>query len=116
MSRAEFPNLITDIPIDFRNGGHAFDYSRNLIYADILAKLGDTPVMHVVDADNLTVRKRIQLPQMMSGRSLFSSDMTRVYSVSDGGVLVLPVSTLGQGTPTRGIAGRRRIPVGRLHA
>ena len=94
VSRAEFPNLIPGSPIDYRKGGHAFDYSRNLIYADILSSVEDPPVMHVMDADNLTVRKRIQLPQMMSGRSLFSSDMTRVYSVSDSGVLVLPVSTL----------------------
>jgi len=92
--RADFPNLITGSTTDYRNGGHAFDYSRNLIYADILAATTDTPVMHVMDADNLTVRERIQLPQMMSGRSLFSSDMNTVYSASDGGVLVLPVSTL----------------------
>jgi uncharacterized protein (TIGR03437 family) len=93
VSRAEFPNLMTSA-MDLRKGGHAFDYSRNLIYADIMASLTDAPVMHVMDADNLTVRQRIQLPQMMSGRSLFSSDMTTVYSSSDGGVLVLPVASL----------------------
>jgi uncharacterized protein (TIGR03437 family) len=92
-SRAEFPSLIT-AQMDLRKGSHAFDYSRNLIYADIMASVDDAPVMHVMDADNLTVRQRIQLPQMMSGRSLFSSDMTRVYSVSDSGVLVLPVASL----------------------
>jgi len=47
------------------------------------------------DSDNLTVRKRIQLASddVPDGRC-FSSDMTKVYSVSDSGVLVLPVSTL----------------------
>ncbi|MDR3718355.1 MAG: hypothetical protein P4K98_06100 [Bryobacteraceae bacterium] len=95
VDRGDFPNLIANSTMDYRKGGHAFDYSRNLIYADILAAVDDAPVMHVMDSDNLTVRERIQLPQMMSGRSLFSSDMTKVYSVSDGGVLVLPVSTLG---------------------
>lgn len=94
VDRADFPNLIPGAPMDYRKGGHAFDYSRNLIYADILARVDDAPVMHVMDADNLTVRKRIQLPQMMSGRSLFSSDMTVVYSGSDSGVLVLPVAKL----------------------
>lgn len=99
VDRADFPNLITDTPMDFRKGGHAFDYSRGLIYADLPVytdgtKVLESPVMHVVDADNLTVRKRIQLPQMMAGRSLFSSDMTRVYAVSDGGVMVLPVASL----------------------
>lgn len=93
VDRADFPNL-APVPMDFRKGGHTFDYSRNLIYADIPAKLYDPPVMHVMDTDNLTVRKRIQLPQMMSGRSLFSADMTRVYSGSDSGVLILPVATL----------------------
>jgi uncharacterized protein (TIGR03437 family) len=93
VSRAEFPNLMTT-QMDLRKGGHAFDYSRNLIYADIMASLTDAPVMHVMDSDNLTVRERIQLPQMMSGRSLFSSDMTTVYSSSDSGVLVLPVASL----------------------
>lgn len=94
VDRGDFPNLITSSQMDLRKGGHAFDYSRNLIYADIMASLTDAPVMHVMDADNLTVRERIQLPQMMSGRSLFSSDMTKVYSVSDSGVLVLPVASL----------------------
>jgi uncharacterized protein (TIGR03437 family) len=94
VDRADFPNLITTSQTDLRKGGHAFDYSRNLIYADIMATVTDAPVMHVMDADNLTVRERIQLPQMMSGRSLFSSDMTTVYSVSDSGVLVLPVASL----------------------
>ena len=93
VSRAEFPNLAPS-PMDLRKGSHAFDYSRNLIYADVPSTGHDTPVMHVMDADNLTVRKRIQLPQMMSGRSLFSSDMSRVYSGSDSGVMVLPISTL----------------------
>ena len=91
---AEFPNLIPGSSMDYRKGGHAFDYSRNLIYADILATVNDAPVMHVMDADNLTVRKRVHLPQMMAGRSLFSSDMTKLYSVSDGGVMILPVATL----------------------
>ena len=94
VDRADFPNLITGSPMDLRKGGHAFDYSRNLIYADIMASLTDAPVMHIMDSDNLTVRERIQLPQMMSGRSLFSSDMTKVYSGSDSGVLVLPVGSL----------------------
>lgn len=91
---ADFPNLIATAPMDYRKGGHAFDYSRNVIYADILAKVDDAPVMHVMDTDNLTVRNRIQIPQMMSGRSLFSSDMTTLYTGSDSGVMVLPVGSL----------------------
>ena len=91
---ADFPNLITATPMDYRKGGHAFDFARNVIYADILSAVDDPPVMHVLDTDNLTVRKRIQLPQMMSGRSLFSSDMSTLYTGSDAGVMILPVGSL----------------------
>jgi uncharacterized protein (TIGR03437 family) len=78
----------------FRAGGHAFDFVRNQIYADVPVTAGESPVMHIVDTDNLTVRERIQLPQMMSGRSVFSSDMRTLYAGSDSGVTVLPVGTL----------------------
>ena len=79
---------------DFRRGGHAWDVSRNVIYADIPVSSTEAPVLHVVDTDNLTVRERIQLPQMMAGRSLFSSDRNTLYAASDGGVMVLPIGSL----------------------
>ena len=78
----------------FRGGGHAFDYSRNLVYADIPVTKNESPVLHVVDPDNLAVRERIQLPQMMAGRSIFSSDLSTLYAISDSGVMVLPVGSL----------------------
>ncbi len=87
---AQFPYALGD----FRRGGHAFDYARNVIYADVPASLTEAPVMHVMDTDNLTVRERIQLPEMMTGRSLFSGDMNTLYAVSDGGILMLPVASL----------------------
>jgi len=40
------------------------------------------------------VRERIQLPQMIAGRTLFSSDMNTVYAVADEGVMILPVGSL----------------------
>lgn len=89
--RAQFPYPLGK----FRNGGHAFDFSRNVIYADIPVSATEAPVLHVVDTDNLTVRERIQLPQMMSGRSLFSSDMNTLYAASDEGVMVLSIGSLG---------------------
>ncbi len=55
----------------------------------------EAPVLHVMDTDNLTVRQRIQLPQTMSGRTVISSDASTAYAVSVGGVLVLPIATLG---------------------
>lgn len=76
-------------------GSAAFDFSRNFIYAQIPSGgPSDPPVLHVVDSDNLTVRERIQLPQNLAGRSVFSSDMNTLYAISDDGVTVLPVGSL----------------------
>ena len=89
-NRAQFPYALGS----FRAGGHAWDTSRNLIYADIPVSATESPVLHIVDTDNLTVRERIQLPQMMAGRSVLSSDTNTLYSISDSGVMVLPVGSL----------------------
>ncbi|HYL37642.1 MAG TPA: hypothetical protein VEV17_17135 [Bryobacteraceae bacterium] len=76
-------------------GGHAWDYSRNLIYAQVpTGGPGDPPVLHVLDSDNLTVRERIQLPENLGGRSVLSSDLNTLYAISDSGVTVLPVGSL----------------------
>jgi hypothetical protein len=96
------PVLWADIPYalgDFREGGHAWDTLRNLIYADAPVTVGEAPILHVMDTDNLTVRQRIQLPQTMSGRTVISSDMNTVYAASEGGVLVLPVGSLSGNAP-----------------
>ena len=69
-SLAQFPYPLGD----YRLGGFAYDYSRNVIYGDIPASATETPVMHIFDTDNLTVRERIQLPQMIAGRSLSDAD------------------------------------------
>lgn len=79
----------------FNIGTHAWDLSRNLIYAQIPAP-GDGPVLHVVDTDNLTVRERIQLLENLAGKSVMSSDMNTMYSASVSGVAILPVGRLGQ--------------------
>jgi uncharacterized protein (TIGR03437 family) len=52
------------------------------------------PNLMVLDADNLTVRDRIQLPEYLAGRSVFNSDESVLYSISDSGVLVLPMAQL----------------------
>ncbi|MCE5307139.1 MAG: hypothetical protein LLG20_05820 [Acidobacteriales bacterium] len=92
----------------YNTGGHVFDLLRNVVYAQIPVGTGTTtasdnttvtaegPVLHVVDTDNLTVRERIRLPENLAGRSLMSPDMQTMYSVSDSGVLILPVGKLGQ--------------------
>jgi len=55
--------------------------------------------MHLMDTDNLTVRERIQLPQMMAGRSVFSDDRNTLFAMSDSGVMVMPVDTLQTTAP-----------------
>ena len=81
---------------DFRLGGYAWDWSRNVIYGDIPVTATESPVMHIFATDNLTVMDRIQLPRMIAGRTLFSSDMNTVYAISDEGVMVLPVGSLAK--------------------
>jgi uncharacterized protein (TIGR03437 family) len=94
---AEFPNPSGDLSI----GSHLIDSNRGLIYAQIpdqtLGK-GQPPVLQVVDADNLAVRERFRLPENLAGKSVLTSDGSTMYSVSDSGVLVLPVGRL-DGTP-----------------
>jgi uncharacterized protein (TIGR03437 family) len=79
---------------DFRLGGHAWDVPRNRIYVDIPVEAGEAPVLHVMDPDNLTVRERLRLPQTITGGGVFSPDNNTLYTISEGGVLILPVGSL----------------------
>jgi uncharacterized protein (TIGR03437 family) len=79
-------------------GSHAFDSKRGLIYAQIPDSTTDqnaTPILQVDDADNLNVRERYYLPENLAGRSLLSSDFSTMYSISDSGVMILPVGSIG---------------------
>ena len=49
-----------------------------------------------MDSDNLTVRERLQLKENLAGKSIISSDDQTMYSVSDSGVTVFPIGSLGQ--------------------
>ncbi|MGO9239973.1 MAG: hypothetical protein ACLQBJ_04100 [Bryobacteraceae bacterium] len=91
-SPAQFPYALGD----FRLGGYAWDWSRNVIYGDVPVTATESPVMSIFATDNLTVMERIQLPRMIAGRTLFSSDMNTVYAISDEGVMVLPVGSLAK--------------------
>jgi uncharacterized protein (TIGR03437 family) len=87
---AEFPYPTGSANI----GGHAYDFRRNLIYAEVpSANAAGPPVLHILDTDNLNVRERINLPENLAGRSVFSGDMNTLYAVSDSGVTVLPVGS-----------------------
>ena len=104
---AQFPYPAGSLNI----GGHAYDYARNLIYAQIPSSAGasapstrtgattpsppaEAPVLHVLDTDNLTVRERIRLPENLAGKAVFSRDMKTLYAISDSGVTVLSIGSL----------------------
>jgi uncharacterized protein (TIGR03437 family) len=78
-------------------GGHAFDWHRNLIYAQMPnGTSGETPTLHIMDSDNLTVRERLQLPENLAGKSFLTSDAKTMYAISDSGVMMLPVGSLSK--------------------
>ncbi|MCU1340087.1 MAG: hypothetical protein JWO19_5668 [Bryobacterales bacterium] len=96
------PTIVAEFPYplgDLRRGGHAWDTVRDVVYADAPVTTTESPVMHLMDTDNLTVRERIQLPQMMAGRSVFSDDRNTLYAMSDSGVMIMPVDTLETTAP-----------------
>ncbi|PYT26331.1 MAG: hypothetical protein DMG58_22740 [Acidobacteria bacterium] len=95
-------------------GSHAIDSSAGLIYAQIPEGTAQStavppptpatptapqaasvaPVLQIVDADNLAIREKLQLPENMAGKALLSSKGDLLYTVSDSGVMVLPVGYL----------------------
>lgn len=87
-------------------GGHAIDSDRGLIYAQVTQASSTTsdsgsttpaaapPLLKIVAADNLAVLETLQLPENLAGKGVLSSDGATMYSVSDSGVLILPVGSL----------------------
>ncbi len=104
---AQFPGPVGTLNI----GGHVFDTDRGLIYAQMnetpAAATGTTggatggantfdqnKILQILEADNLSVRDRVFLPENMTGKALLSSDGRTVYASSESGVLILPVGDL----------------------
>ncbi|MCX6635123.1 MAG: hypothetical protein NT090_08590, partial [Acidobacteria bacterium] len=54
----------------------------------------DPPVLRICDADNLTVREKLRLPENLAGKSVLGEDGALMYAISDSGVTVLPVGSL----------------------
>jgi uncharacterized protein (TIGR03437 family) len=90
----------------FHLGSHAYDSARALVYAQIPegtetngeqgapATSAVAPVLHIMDADNLTVRERLRLPENLAGKAIIRGDSHVMYSVSDSGVMILPIGEL----------------------
>lgn len=73
--------------------GHAIDGARNLVYLQ-LAQTGAQPQLVIADADNLTVRERLLLPENLAGPAVLDSAGDVMYGVSGTGILILPVGSL----------------------
>ena len=106
-SRREFHGpLAVSEPVASTNiTGHAIDSTNNIVYAQIPDPTQPTgppytaanpPTLSIMDADNLTVRDKLILPESMTGRAVLNAAATMLYAVSDSGVMVLPVGSLNQ--------------------
>jgi uncharacterized protein (TIGR03437 family) len=92
----------------YNQGSLAFDWSRNLIYAQVAAgtiqaTLGSppsagpsssAPLLHIADSDNLTIEGIYQLRENLGGKSLLTSDFQAMYAISDSGLTVFPMGSL----------------------
>jgi len=84
--------------------GSVIDTKNGLIYAQFPDNNQPTgpptsasslqPAMLIMDADNLTFRDRINIPEDMTGRAVINSAANTVYAISESGVMVLPVGSL----------------------
>ena len=87
-------NFVPQSTNQFSVGTSLFDDSRGLIYAQIPAKIKEPPVLQILAQDNLTVIERLKLPENTTGKSIFNPQSSVMYSISESGVLVLPVGYL----------------------
>jgi uncharacterized protein (TIGR03437 family) len=110
----EFPNTVVSQNI----GGNAVDSKAGILYSQFLLVNPPTipvnssstsstsstttpaattpPVLFLLDADNLAVREQLVMPENITGRSILSSAGDVLYTVSDSGVMVMPVGKLKQ--------------------
>lgn len=108
----QFPQAVGNFEI----GTHLFDSKRGLIYAQFVdsssvqatsnqtgnasqtpqAASSSKPVLLVLDAENLAVKERWNLPENTAGKSVLNADSSTMYSVSDSGILIIPVGSAQQ--------------------
>ncbi len=91
-----FVNYFPQHTNQFNIGTSLFDSGRGVLYSQIPQRVGESPVLVVSDTDNLSVRERLQLAENTAGKSVLSGDSNTMYSISDSGILVLPVGSLAQ--------------------
>ena len=92
---AEFRNPLGSFGV----GSTAINSATNTIYAQVPASTwtaSTPPVLQVVDADNLNLREQLNLQENLAGRSLLNAAGSVMYSISDSGLMILPVGALNQ--------------------
>jgi len=92
---AQFPGASGALAV----GSHAIDSKNGTIYAQIPQTQADPaaiPPLLIADSDNLTVRERLNLPENLAGRSILNTQEDTLFSVSESGVLIMPVGALNQ--------------------
>ena len=94
LNHGAITNFVPQSSNQFSVGTSLFDDSRGLIYAQIPAIDGEPPVLQILAEDNLTVIQKLKLPENTRGKSIFNPQSSVMYSISDSGVLVLPVGYL----------------------
>jgi uncharacterized protein (TIGR03437 family) len=94
LNHGAITNFVPQSTNQFSIGTSLFDDSRGLIYAQIPTTVGEPPVLQVLAEDNLTVVQKLKLPENTKGKSIFNPESNVMYSISDSGVLVLPVGFL----------------------
>ncbi len=94
LNHGAITNNIPQSTNQFSVGTTLFDDSRGLIYAQIPATTGEPPILQILAEDNLTVIQKLRLPENTKGKSIFNPQSSVMYSISDSGVLVLPVGFL----------------------
>ena len=49
-----------------------------------------------MDADNLTNREKVYIPENITGRSVLGANAATMYAISDSGVMILPVGSMNK--------------------
>jgi len=97
---SQFPNQSGTYNV----GTHAFDNVRGRVYAQWTENRENSnaqaprpaPILSVLDADNLAVRERLQLPENFSGKSVINSDSSLMFGISDSGIMIVPIGDISR--------------------
>ena len=99
------------IPRILNIGGNAIDSKAGIIYAQNPTVSATTstgsssstpaaqpasPVLSILDVENLLVKESFSIPENITGRSILSAAGDILYTVSDSGVMVFPVGRMNQ--------------------